>query len=278
MGKETWPRFYRTPYLDNGSPFRGARLKVMRAEHHLEELEIAARVLPNDMAQKFVIAVKDDTIRLTFLPERMPLQLSAALGDCIHNLRSAFDHVAVAMTAPPIGSGDPDKASLPTGADKEDYKRNRRDKMRGAPGRALDIIDALEPWGGGKHLLRELHDLDVRDKHKLLVPAIAEMKIRSLQAEYRGSPIEITGKDIRSVADGQNFIAEVKRPGAASADDFRFTGPLTADFEIKFGRNHPCAGMLVIPTLVGMRDAAARLLDECESTFPGYVSWTNARA
>ncbi|KCZ53212.1 hypothetical protein HY29_17510 [Hyphomonas beringensis] len=273
MGKETWPKFYQRLIQDNRTAFRGAQLKVMRADHLLEELEIAIRVLPQSIGKQFLIGLSGETVHITFLPDQMPLQLSAALGDCVHNIRSAFDHVAVALTAPPIGTGNPNYSGMPTGKDQNAYEGERAKKMKGAPPSALAIIDALEPWRGGRNLVRELHELDIMDKHRLLVPAIAEMHIRSMGAEIRGRPITITGNDVRSVADGQNFVIEIPCPGIKSHTEFKLTNSLKADFSIKFDRDHPCAGELVLPALKRMRATASELLEKCETAFPGVVSW-----
>ena len=249
----------------------------MRADHLLEELEIAIRVLPNSMGKQFLVGLSGEAVTLTFLPDKMPLQMSAALGDCVHNLRSALDHVAVAVTAPPIGQGNSGKAYFPTGSDRVAYEGERDRKLMGAPDEALRIIDALKPWTGGGNLLRELHELDVRDKHKLLLPAIAEMHIRSMDVEFSGVRRTITGNDVRSVADGKNFIIEIPCPGIANAAEFKLTKSLKADFSIKFDSDQPCAGQLVLPTLQKMRDVAANLVKECEAAFPGYVSWRLAK-
>lgn len=273
MSKENWPKFYQRLFLDNGTPFRSALLKVMRADHCLEELENAIRVLPNSMGKQFLIGMSDETVNLTYLPDKMPLQLSAAIGDCIHNLRSAFDHVSVALTAAPIGGGDPIKASFPTGQAENAYKRARDQKMKGAPEKALQIVDALMPWKGGPNLIRELHELDVLDKHRLLVPAVAEMRIRSMGAEFKGMPITITDKDVRSVSDGKNFVINIHCPGITQASEFKLKHSLKAEFSIKFDRDHPCAGELVLPTLRNMRKIAHSLVRECEAAFPGFVSW-----
>lgn len=244
----------------------------MRADHLLEELEIATRVLPNSTAKQFVVTRSETGVRLIFMPDRMPLQVSAALGDCIHNLRSAFDYIAVALTAPPIGTGNPTGAYFPTGKDRLGYEAARAKRMKGAPDSALRIVDALEPWTGGRNLVRELHDLDIMDKHRLLVPAIAEMHVRSMKAEFKGTPIEITGDHVQSVADGQNFNIEIPCPGIADISEFKLETGLKADFSIKFDRDHPCAGELVLPTLKRMRAVASRLVEDCEVEFPGFVS------
>ena len=277
MGKETWPKFYQRLILDNGTAFRGAHLKLLRADHLLEELEIAIRVLPQTIGKQFLIGTSDETVNITFLSDRMPLQLSAALGDCVHNIRCVFDHVAVALAAPPIGTGNPNKSSMPTGKSKNAYEGERAKKMKGAPPSALAIVDALEPWRGGCNLVRELHELDIMDKHRLLVPAIAEMHIRSMGAEVRGAPITIPGKDVRSIADGRNFVIEIPCPGIKSHTEFKLTNSLKADFSIKFDRDHPCAGELVLPTLKRIRATASDLVEKCETAFPGVVSWRAMR-
>jgi hypothetical protein len=44
--------------------------------------------------------------------------------------------------------------------------------MKGAGTDALRIVEEWEPYNGGKHSIRALHDLDILDKHRLIVPQV----------------------------------------------------------------------------------------------------------
>src|SRR5690606_39093633 len=99
---------------------------------------------------------------------------------------------AVALTAPPIGTGNPRRAYLPTGQTEAAYRDARNDRMKGAHADGLMLIDGLEPWAGGKAKLRELHDLDILDKHLLLVPSIASMRITNLEVKAGDRVLRLT--------------------------------------------------------------------------------------
>lgn len=271
MGKDTWPKFYRTPYGDNGTAFRSARLKLMRAEHHLDELMIATRVIPLTMHETFVVGTTNEVVRLIFRPKDMPLQISAAIGDCVHNLRSALDHIAVELTCPPIGQGKPKNTYFPTGINKATYESQRSQKMTNANPQGTALVDNLETWLGGKHLIRELHDLDVADKHKLLVPAWSEMTVNRLSLTVGGEELVVTQSDISSVCNGENFVAEI--PCRAGGNAKVTLDKLDANFSIKFQKGQPCEGMNVLTTLSQLLKTIASFVEQCEQSFPGSLSW-----
>jgi len=89
------------------NPFIGAALKVKRANRHLTELTLAAERLPLRHSYPMIVEKPDDgKLKLTYIADNMmPNEFSGALGDAIHNVRSAFDLIAVVLTARPLGGG-----------------------------------------------------------------------------------------------------------------------------------------------------------------------------
>ncbi len=76
--------------------FHGARLKVERAKHHINELIAVLNALGTMNRDHFTI-VKHPNGRESFTAATWPPEaqiISLALGDAIHNLRSALDHIA----------------------------------------------------------------------------------------------------------------------------------------------------------------------------------------
>src|SRR6267378_798859 len=73
----------------------GASLKLDRANEHLDAFEAeATRYLNGDI----FMLVRDDSAEGTafafWVKDEPPPRLSVILGDCLHNLRSALDHIA----------------------------------------------------------------------------------------------------------------------------------------------------------------------------------------
>ena len=90
---------------DNGSVKRSWDLKVDRAEEHLEELR--ANVAAYDRSRPYEAVCSKppapDATEWSFMmnfTEPTPGSLAIVLGDLLFNLRSALDHVAVAIAPP----------------------------------------------------------------------------------------------------------------------------------------------------------------------------------
>jgi hypothetical protein len=154
-------------------------LKMKRAGAFAEELRRA--ILEYRDSGSFWVDQKLDsaagTVTLT-LRVKTPAPLddwSLIFGDCVHNLRSALDHLAwqldakpAASTAFPIRLNPPDRWPL------DCVSRMRPD--------AQIIIEGLQPFWEthhgrepARHPLWALHSLDIEDKHKVLVSTASFM-------------------------------------------------------------------------------------------------------
>jgi hypothetical protein len=90
--------------------FRGSRLKVKRAYKHIEELETWLRDLVQSNINT-VMSYKDQnpgseshTINIQ-RPVGFSEEVAPIVGDAVHNLRTALDHVAAAIIGAGIASG-----------------------------------------------------------------------------------------------------------------------------------------------------------------------------
>jgi hypothetical protein len=202
--------------------------------------------------------------------ERLPLQLGVVLGDVVHNLRTALDHIAVALTIPPIGTGNAKNAYFPTGKTREDFVQACMIKMKGANPDGLKVIEGLEPYDGGKYSFRALHELDILDKHKLLVPAIANIHIQRMSVVIGAARFVITGADFKE----GTAVIDCSTVDRADIDLGRIDleGNFEAAFTVVFGKGHPLDGEPIVPTLLDMTSVAQSLVERCRGLFPGYVS------
>lgn len=98
-----------------------------------------------------------------------PLEVPIIIGDAIHNLRAALD-LMMGDAARLLGK-NPNEVKFPfanSQADFEELLTKQPYKRLG-----LDFINLLlmcAPYKGGNAALRGLHDLDVTDKHKAVLP------------------------------------------------------------------------------------------------------------
>ena len=95
--------------------------------------------------------------------------MSAIIGDGIHNLHAALDLLATELAI--VGGGTGKDVYFPFNADPSKFETKwLRCRMKGADDRALRFIKRLKPYPGGNETLWTLHQLDILDKHKAIIP------------------------------------------------------------------------------------------------------------
>jgi hypothetical protein len=149
------------------------RTKVERAKKHVSDVEGQLRGFFD--TKPYVIGTKRDpqTRRLiyylTSVVEPSPL-LAATVGDALHNLRSALDHLAHRLVVVGIGRSGPFYyVYYPIFDSATEYEAKKMGQIKGMRQSAIDAIDATRPYKGGNDQLWMLHNLDKIDKHRLLI-------------------------------------------------------------------------------------------------------------
>jgi hypothetical protein len=148
-------------------------------------------------SRPYVVTPKDDAVtaeRTYYLSVRreFPLELSVIIGDTLQNLRSSLDHLAYHLVA--VGSGLPGPfphVYFPIFEDFAKFKAGFLARVKGMRQDAIDAISAIEPYGGGKgKVLWNLHTLNNIDKHRLLIPAWANLIGHTLLPSQRARLIK----------------------------------------------------------------------------------------
>ena len=161
----------------------GVRAKIDRAEHHLRDIDAALKLLIgcDPTANQPVIFDyesdgKEVIVRLT---ECKPIDqaLPLMIGDCLHNLRSALDHLVYQLAlkngAPSVSA---DKTFFPIYLTKSQFddrvEKNVKPFISSA---ALAEIEQCQPYSAydvpAEADIWILNRLDIFDKHRLLVLA-----------------------------------------------------------------------------------------------------------
>jgi hypothetical protein len=152
--------------------FTGVRVKVERAEHHFRDLQ--ARYERYQEVERYRVAEYDeadtgDLVRRFEVTEQPPPLWGAIAGDCVHNLRSSLDLLVCEMVRANDRPVTPDTAFyIAKSADA--FRSGYSGKLQGTPKCAVDLIKKAEPYQGADNPFWRLHQLDIADKHKLLVP------------------------------------------------------------------------------------------------------------
>lgn len=112
---------------------------------------------------------EEDTLNADITAKDPPPLLGSIVGDAVHNLRTALDLMATELVT--MSGGSAKSVYFPFGNDLADFEKQIKGKnFHRAGADAVDLLRTLAPYVGGNAALRGLHDLDVQDKHKTLIP------------------------------------------------------------------------------------------------------------
>jgi hypothetical protein len=154
----------------------GIRRKIDRAKTHINDVEVVSRKFCE--ANTDCLAAKTDpdsgktcfSVRFrTALPEELPLMI----GDVVHNLRTALDHLAWQLVEA-NGQTPGFHTSFPIFRVKN-TKRFKR-KVAGVAAAAVQIMELVQPYNSGKDDLAILSEMDNFDKHRLLIVVASTVK------------------------------------------------------------------------------------------------------
>jgi len=160
--------------------FYSARLKIKRANQHIQELVRVLHAFPQ--ADVHHIGIEEDAktagsaLKLE-IADNILDDIPLIIGDAIHNLRTALDHVAYELVTLSGGT--------PTYHTKFTIGETRKETVTALggviQGVGLDIltciIEYVQPYRGGNDALYALHTLDIADKHRLLVPIFTTVEM-----------------------------------------------------------------------------------------------------
>lgn len=159
-----------------------ADLKIQRAEKHYAEL--SALIKKRKPFRYFVETNFKTGEKATFAKKDNEVANQAAIiiGDIIHNLRSALDHTYWQCTEK-FAKSDSEKKNIQFPITKNEQAL-KDSVLPGLPSRVSGsfalALQNLKPYReGGNRSLCLIHDLDVMDKHKLLIPTGNFTKITS---------------------------------------------------------------------------------------------------
>jgi hypothetical protein len=243
-------------------------MKVERAKHHFRDLH--ARYEGFREANPYEAVAYDephtgDLVYKAKVPDQPPLWWSTIAGDCVHNLRSSLDLLVCEMVR---AEGEPvtSYTEFPIARSPDAFSSSYIRKVKGAPQGAVEIIKEAKPYKGADNPFWRLHQLDIADKHKLLVPVgtVHHRTVKTLTLDEffaaRPGTTEATMEEVVTPPPG--IVApELSFPVKDGAEIYRVPARLRTDpkaqmhmypefeFEIAFGEVEVVKGEPLIPTL-----------------------------
>lgn len=166
------------------NPLYGIQEKLDRAGEHLEALDGEVRTFlhsnPYSFSSEFEPESGYDLIKI-HIEELPPLRWGVLLGDFVHNLRSALDHLVWQMVLA-MGGTTSDATGFPILSTREDWERRilipqsrgKQHPLSGIDDRTLEDFEALQPYNtqgkDRRNGLAILRSLSNTDKHQVLNP------------------------------------------------------------------------------------------------------------
>ena len=188
----------------------GVRLKIGRAEEHFQSVKnvVSAQLKPE--AYDAIFKVNADFTRysviLKILKDIPFDQMALIAGDCVHNLRSALDHLIYSMAVHLEHGNIPTnwkKLAFPIAASSSDFA-DMGFRIKSLPDRVRTAIESVQPYNRPHAelppLLGLLHYFDLADKHRVLNVCFTVIH----QGHFT---------DIQNVPEDQAFQAGIALPG-----------------------------------------------------------------
>lgn len=166
----------------------GVEAKIERAKAHLADFKTCFANAIDAQPQTFRLEPDDDpdwsVLRVDGVPEVDPAW-SLIVGDCIHNIRAALDHLFYQIVL--LDGGTPDtQTAFPirlSGTDKNGTWVGPRPQPAIQCPDLLDVLDEVQPYNAVKTFfgpnatvdqdwLGVIHRLDIIDKHRLILVAV----------------------------------------------------------------------------------------------------------
>ena len=171
------------------SRFRGSRLKVERAYKHIADVSSILEAFIGSDFYDLTVDKDPETgenfLRCAIKSRLEEEKIALIIGDALHNLRSALDLLYFETVE--LCDGASTKWTRFPFAD-------TRDQLIGRLHSALEkkqitrnvynlILNIVKPYEGGSAALWTLDDLNITDKHQLLIPVLKLVMLRDVRFE-----------------------------------------------------------------------------------------------
>jgi hypothetical protein len=248
-------------------PLDGPRAKVERANHHIRDLVTAVgefrRVNPDVFIHEHDAKSKEWVIRANI--RRQPnSRVSTALGDAVHNLRSALDILACQFVET-AGNPVTKHTGFPIGDGSGKYETYARRKVKGARKEAVQFVLGAEAYPGGNDFLVALNEVDILDKHRLLLTVVsASHGLIATTDGIRHQFLPFPDNIAISLEHGEEVMRLAEKPYAIIFDPKKNV-QLVA--EIAFGDTEIVMGNPIVPFLLQMSQWIGEYIERAAPLF-----------
>ena len=247
------------------NPFHGAKLKIERANQHINDLYLQWREFSNTGPYSVLVENDSDTrdsVLQISMDQPAPEAILLIVGDAIHNLMCALDFCMNEMEFAILGKRTK-YTKFPVYDTRDELVAAAKGGLKYKTTKAVldHIVDAVQPYKRGRgEPLWSLHALDIEDKHRLL---IAKKDMTYIQ--------NIHCKD----SNGQHFTIpewaiihpKASRYVCTGHSDVQITNNGKASFGIVFGDGMPLYGQPILPILPKLSHFVSGTINSIERVF-----------
>lgn len=177
--------------------FLGIKAKLERAQEQFHDL--IARIQTYDASKPYELPrhVNTETGKFWYefrLKTPVPIEWSVIVGEMVHNLRSALDHLVWQMIVRDTGSNPSHLSQFPIFHARSDYKARGEKYIRGVSTKGAAIIESLQPFSTGHGQadpLWHLCEISNWDKHRRI--HLAQVMTQSITIGAGPAPTAVDG-------------------------------------------------------------------------------------
>lgn len=259
------------------------RLKIERAKRHIGEL--TAEIETYLAGKPYEIFAEEDQATAKRLykirvKQAVPFEWSAIVGDTIHNARSALDILMVEI----VKLCDPNRASynhvhFVVGQSKDIFETRLPKNIQGASAEARRLVEDLKPYKGGDEAFWMLHQLDITNKHKAIIPVGSAHSGLNIDMNQLFDWSSVPWMKEAIAAQGpayvnwtpthRQFPLEDGTTIFSTSLETPLNDNLQASFEIAFGEGQILDGEPVVPALTQIVEFVEGVIDAIEIGLPG---------
>jgi hypothetical protein len=236
----------------------GVLLKLARANTHLEALKVEVRAYWGREPYRLRPDLDCDAGKYSLyieIVEPAPVQWSVIVGDFVHNLRSALDHLACKLVLI-TGATDISKTQFPIFSNEPKGGKALAAWERMTTGmspRILTELRKMQPYAAGdaakETAFAILNALSNEDKHKLLIGRVSAVAphTEGTIGLIEGNNVKVLNPEIAigvPLQDGDKIAwADIRCTGPNPEVEFK--GPIPMDIAVRSGSYHvPTQGLV----------------------------------
>jgi hypothetical protein len=192
--------------------------KLKRAKETINMLEKELNELVKDGKYSVISELQEEKKRYAFILNGEPINVRIPIlaGEVIHHLRTILDYVVWEIASKKSPKNFNQRIQFPIYETEEKFKNALKNKkLLGIPEKFRDYIESIQPYNTTdpkNSVIQILHDLDILDKHKLLIVVSHAIKM--------GQTIKFTGNPSAPVT---IIISEKNGPFFMDIEDGRET-------------------------------------------------------